>query len=171
MSTQPETLSEVDPAVVREVHRRFVTGVTVVTTMDDDVPRGLAVNAFCSVSLEPPLVMVCVQTTSTTYPALVRADHLGINILAVDQLDAARVFASKANDKFAALDWSPGPHGSPLLQDSAARVEVEIGERLCASTHTVFVGRIVQAEHRDVDPLVYRSGQFLAPFDMTPLSL
>ncbi len=160
---------EVDAAAVREVHRRFVTGVTVVTTMDGDVPRGLAVNAFCSVSLEPPLVMVCVQTTSTTYPALLRADHLGINILAADQSGVAGVFASKAADKFAALDWTSGPYGSPLLEGSAARVEVEIGERLRASTHTVFIGRIVEADHRDVDPLVYRAGQLFSPTDMTPL--
>lgn len=160
----------VDPAAVREVHRRFVTGVTVVTAMDGDVPRGLAVNAFCSVSLDPPVVMVCVQTTSSTYPALVRADHLGINILAADQLAVAGVFASKSTDKFAELEWSPARHGSPLLAGSAASVEVEIGERLRAATHTVFVGRIVQAEHRDADPLIYRSGKFFAPADMTPLS-
>ncbi len=160
---------DADPAVVREVHRRFITGVTVVTTMDGERPRGLAVNAFCSVSLEPPLVLVCVQTTSSTYPALLRSEHLGINILAADQAGVAGVFASKAADKFAELDWTPGPHGSPLLDGSAARVEVEIGERLCARTHTVFLGRIVGAQHRDTDPLVYRAGEFFSPTEMTPL--
>lgn len=169
MSTPAKSVGEVDSEAVREVHRRFVTGVTVVTTMDGEVPRGLAVNAFCSVSLEPPMVMVCVQTTSSTYPALLRAEHLAINILAADQVDVAGVFASKASDKFATLDWTPGKHGSPLLDSSAARVEVEIGERLRASTHTVFVGRIVQAEHRDTDPLVYRAGKFFDPSDMTAL--
>ncbi|MFR9730710.1 flavin reductase family protein [Saccharopolyspora sp. MS10] len=169
MSARPTPATEVDPAVVREVHRRFVTGVTVVTTMDGGTPRGLAVNAFCSVSLEPPLVLVCVQTSSSTYPALLRSEHLGINILAADQVDVAGVFATKAADKFAELSWSPGPHGSPLLDGAAARVEVEIGERLRARTHTVFLGRIVEADHRDVDPLVYRAGQFFSPSDMTAL--
>lgn len=170
MSAKSTSDAAVDAAAVREVHRRFITGVTVVTTMDGDLPRGLAVNAFCSISLEPPLVMVCVQTTSSTYPALLRAEHLGINILAADQTGVAGVFASKAADKFAELDWTPAAHGSPLLDGAAARVEVEIGERLRASTHTAFLGRIVQAEHRDTDPLVYRAGKFFSPDGMTPLT-
>lgn len=160
----------VDPSAVREVHRQFVTGVTVVTTMDGETPRGLAVNAFCSVSLDPPVVLVCVQTTSSTYPALFRAKHLAINILAADQVDVVKVFATKAVDKFASIDWSSGPFGSPFIENAAATVEVAIQERLRASTHTMFVGQVVEAQHRDTDPLVYQAGQFYAPDSLARLT-
>lgn len=163
--------TDTDPATVREVHRRFVTGVTVVTVDDGGSPKGLAVNAFCSISLEPPLVMVCVQQTSSTYPALFRADHLAINILAAEQLDVARVFATKTSDKFTHIDWSSAPHGSPLIESSSAAIEVEIRELLQASTHTVFIGRITDAHYRDSAPLVYRAGEFFDSSQLTPLSL
>lgn len=167
MSTIP---SSVNSETVRDVHRQFVTGVTVVTTLDGDTPRGLAVNAFCSVSLEPPVVLVCVQTTSTSYPALFRSDHLAVNILAADQLPVLRVFAAKGHDKFASVEWTPGVHGSPIIHGCASSIEVEIGERLRASTHTVFIGHVIDARTRATEPLVYRAGEFFAPSGLTAVS-
>ncbi|MEV7085674.1 flavin reductase [Streptomyces sp. NPDC093085] len=159
----------VDAEVVRGVHRKFITGVTVVTTDDDGTPKGLAVNAFSSISLDPPMVLVCVQNSSTTHPALSRASHLGISILAAGQLDVAKVFASKSDDKFAGLDWAPGPHGAPLIGGSCAQLEVEIGERLQAGSHTVFTGRVVCARHDDLAPLVYSGGGFFDISHTAPL--
>src|SRR5262249_9538400 len=120
----------VDPDLVRGVHRKFITGVTVVTADDDGTPRGLAVNAFASISLDPPMVLVCVQRSSATHPALHRATHLGISILAADQLGVAKVFAGKGEDKFERVAWSRGEFGAPLIDGSCARLEVEIGRRL-----------------------------------------
>lgn len=162
-------LARADTDAVREVHRRFVTGVTVVTTMDGTVPRGLAVNAFCSLSLDPPTVLVSVQQSSSTYPSLVSAEHLAINILSAEQLDVAKVFASKRTDKFDAVSWHPGPHGSPLLDGSSASVEIAIEQLLRADTHTVFVGRVVEARHADLAPLIYQAGQFFDSGDLRPL--
>jgi steroid delta-isomerase-like uncharacterized protein len=159
----------VDAELVRGVHRKFITGVTVVTCDDGDRPRGLAVNAFASISLEPPMVLVCVQRSSTTHPALHRATHLGINILAADQLDVARTFASKTDDKFAGHPWTPGGHGAPLLDGCCAQLEVEIGERLEAGSHTVFTGRVVFARHDDLAPLVYSGGGFFDISQTAPL--
>ena len=115
-------------------------------------------NAFSSVSLDPPTVMVAVQRTSSTHDCLYRATHLAINILSADQLDVVGVFATKSDDKFAGLDWEPGPFGSPLIQRSAAQMEVEIRERLQASTHTLFVCRVLHATASDRDPMVYSAG-------------
>jgi flavin reductase (DIM6/NTAB) family NADH-FMN oxidoreductase RutF len=123
-----------DLDLMKQVNRQFVTGVTVVTAMDGDKPRGLAVNAFASITLDPPTVMVAVQRTSSTHDCLFRAAHLAINILSVDQLDVVNRFAVKSDDKFAGLDWEAGPFGSPLIQRSGAQMEVEIRERLKAST-------------------------------------
>lgn len=157
-----------DADVMKEVNRRFITGVTLVTAMDDGVPRGLAVNAFANISLDPPTVMVCVQRTSSTHDCLFRASHLAINIASVDQLDTLGKLSSKAPDKFAGVDWEPGPHGSPLLAGSSARMEVEIRERLQASTHTVFICRVVTADVTDAAPVIYSAGRFFGPDDLTP---
>jgi flavin reductase (DIM6/NTAB) family NADH-FMN oxidoreductase RutF len=159
-----------DLDTMKQVNRQFITGVTVVTTMDDEKPRGLAVNAFSSVSLDPPTVMVAVQRTSSTHDCLFRATHLAINILSTDQLDVVGVFATKADDKFAGLDWEPGPFGSPLLKRSGAQMEVEIRERLQASTHTLFVCRVVHATVSDRHPMVYSAGKFFDGGTLTPLA-
>ncbi len=179
--TTPTTVAEAEEAPVndrpagpdldlmKQVNRQFVTGVTVVTTMDDELPRGLAVNAFSSISLEPPMVMVCVQRTSSTYECLFRASHLAINILSTDQVDVVNRFASKSPDKFADVDWRPGRFGSPMIERSAARMEVEIRERLQASTHTIFIGRVVDATASDLHPMVYSSGRFFDGGALSPL--
>jgi flavin reductase (DIM6/NTAB) family NADH-FMN oxidoreductase RutF len=145
---------------MKRVNRQFVTGVTVVTALDEGTPRGLAVNAFASISLDPPTVMVAVQHSSFTHDCLYRAGHLAINILSTDQLDVLRVFATKSTEKFAHLDWEPGPFNSPLLQHSAAVMEVQILERLRANSHTIFIGRVRHAEVSERPPMVYSAGKF-----------
>ncbi|WP_029112281.1 flavin reductase family protein [Mycobacterium sp. URHB0044] len=158
-----------DLDTMKAVNRQFVSGVTVVTAMDQDTPRGLAVNAFSSVSLAPPTVMVAVQHTSSTHDCLFAATHLAINILSSEQLDVVNRFATKSDDKFAGLDWERGPFGSPLLARSAARMEVEIRERLRASTHTVFLGRVVHADVSERSAMVYSAGKFFDGGALTPL--
>ncbi|OPX11906.1 flavin reductase family protein [Mycobacterium sp. AT1] len=158
-----------DLDVMKQVNRQFVTGVTVVTAMDDGTPRGLAVNAFASISLDPATVMVAVQHTSSTHDCLFRADHLAINILSTDQLDVVKRFAVKSDDKFAGLDWDAGPFDSPLIARSAAVMEVEIRERLRASTHTVFMCRVVHAEVSNRHPMVYSAGKFFDGGTLTDL--
>ncbi|CDO07716.1 flavin reductase family protein [Mycolicibacterium cosmeticum] len=159
-----------DADLMKQVNRRFVTGVTAVTARDGELPRGLAVNAFASISLDPPTVMVAVQHTSSTHECLFRAEHLAINILSTDQLDVVTRFATKSDDKFAGLEWRPGPHGSPLLGRSAAAMEVRILERLQASTHTVFMCRVVHAEVTDLHPMVYSAGKFFDGGNLAALS-
>jgi flavin reductase (DIM6/NTAB) family NADH-FMN oxidoreductase RutF len=163
------THSRPDLDLMKRVNRQFVTGVTVVTAIDGEKPRGLAVNAFASISLDPPTVMVAVQRTSSTHDCLYRAAHLAINILSVDQVDVVSTFAVKSDDKFAGLDWEPGPFGSPLIGRSAAQMEVEIRERLQASTHTVFICRVVHATVDDRHPMVYSAGKFFDGGALTPL--
>jgi flavin reductase (DIM6/NTAB) family NADH-FMN oxidoreductase RutF len=159
-----------DLDTMKQVNRQFISGVTVVTVIDNGMPRGLAVNAFSSVSLDPPTVMVAVQRTSSTHDCLYRAKYLAINILSTDQLDVVGVFATKAEDKFAGLDWEPGPFGSPLIERSGAQMEAEIRERLQASTHTLFVCRVVHATVDDRHPMVYSAGKFFDGGALTPLA-
>lgn len=166
MHTIPEKL---DSDLMKRVNRQFVTGVTVVTVLDGDTPKGLAVNAFSNISLDPAVVMVCVQHTSSTHDCLFRAEHLAINILSTEQLDVVTRFAGKSDDKFKGVDWTSGPFGSPLIARSSARMEVEIRERLRASTHTVFVCRVVHADVTDTAPMVYGAGRFFDGGALPPL--
>ena len=134
---------------------------TVVTTRDEEnAPRGLAVNSYNSVSLDPPLVLVCVQKTSSTYPSLFRSKYMGINIMSRDQRDTLGVFASRDKDKFSQVEWHEGDYGSPMITNSAASIEVEIKERFQALTHTVFIGRVLSAEANESEPLIYKAGKF-----------
>ncbi|WP_258141574.1 flavin reductase [Arthrobacter sp. MYb221] len=151
---------EPDLDAMKAFNRQFVTGVTVVTTQENGKPKGLAVNAYSSISLEPPLVMVCVQKTSSTYPALFASTHLGINILSREQKDTVSTFASKSADKFADIVWHEGPDGSPLIDSSSAMIEAEIRERFQAKTHTIFVCRVRHAEVSNIEPMVYKAGRF-----------
>ncbi|WP_113719830.1 flavin reductase [Arthrobacter dokdonensis] len=160
---------ELDVNMMKAFNRQFITGVTVVTTMDGETPKGLAANSYCSVSIEPPLVLVCVQKSSSTYPALFSSSHLGINILGTEQKETVSVFASKAQDKFAELDWHEGPKGSPLLDGSAASLEAEIQERFQARTHTVFICRVRHAEIADTPPMVYKAGRFYDSAELAEL--
>lgn len=151
----------IDLDLIKGFNRQFITGVTVVTTTDSQgKPRGLAVNSYASVSLEPPLVMVCVQKSASTHSPLFRSSHLGINILSNQQGDTVRTFASKSPDKFADLGWHAGPHGTPLIDGSAASIEAEIKERFQAKTHTVFIAKVTHAELADVAPMIYKAGRF-----------
>lgn len=146
---------------LKEFNRKFVSGVTVVTVKDAaGRPRGLAVSAYMSLSLDPPLVVVCVQKTSSTYPALFEAGHLGINILSHAQRGVVDRFASKAEDKFAGIDWHAAPAGSPLIQGASASAEAEIKERFRAKTHVVIIARVSHLQISDVDPMVYKAGKF-----------
>ncbi len=89
--------------------------------------------------------------------------------MSTDQLDVVGTFATKSDDKFAGLDWEPGPFGSPLIDRSCARMEVEIRERLQASTHTIFICRVMHAEAEDSSPMVYSAGGFFDGGALTSL--
>ncbi|WP_293780351.1 flavin reductase [uncultured Aeromicrobium sp.] len=146
---------------LKEFNRKFVTGVTVVTTRDSlGQPRGLAVSAYMPISLEPPLVAVCVQKSSSTYASLFESEYLGINIVANTQRAVIDRFASKSSDKFSGLAWHPGPKGSPLLRGSAASIEAQIKERFRAKTHALIVAQVSYLEISEAAPMVYKAAKF-----------
>src|SRR5699024_9321819 len=145
---------------LKDFKNQFVTGGTVITAHEnEEKPRGLAANAYCSVALQRPRILACVEKTSSTYPSSFRPDVIGINILSTEQRETLSVFASKAQDKFANVDWHKGPNGTPLLDGSSAAIEVEIKERFQALTHTIFIGRVRHAEAVDNHPILYKAGE------------
>jgi len=160
--------SSPDLDTIRAFHRKFVTGVTIVTTMDGDHPRGLAVNAFSSISLSPALILVCVAKTSSTHEPLFRADSFAVNLLAHNQVDLAQHFATKSADKFSQIDWQAGAHGCPILAGACASLEAEVRERVQSSTHTIFIGRVLRASSEETLPLVYMASGFYDGGSMNP---
>ncbi|MFT3865152.1 MAG: flavin reductase family protein [Solirubrobacterales bacterium] len=145
---------------LKQVHRHYPTGVTIVTTHNHGRPYGLAVNAFSSLSLEPPLVLVCVASSSSTYPRLFDGEVIGINILAHDQVEVAANFARSGGDKFVDLGWSQGENGAPLLDGVCAWLELRIRTRVPAGTHTIFIGDVLAAQAYGSPPLLYLGGGF-----------
>lgn len=145
---------------VRDAHRAFPTGVTIVTTQVDGSPVGLAVNAFSSVSMDPPLVQVCVNSSSQSHSFLRDSRHLGISILGHDQAAVAMTFAKSGGDKFSRVAWHVGSRGVPMIDGVAAGFEVEIYQQVLAGTHTIFICRVLAVETSSIPPLVYSAGGF-----------
>lgn len=151
-----------DPRTLRDAMGCFATGVTIVTALDAaGVPVGLTANSFTSVSLDPPLLLVCIANTAGTAVVLRAAGHFGVNVLQIGQQPASNRFASKGEDRFANLPWAPGQTGVPLLGSSLVSFECQRESVHEAGDHFILVGRVVRAQfepHRD--PLLYFRGKY-----------
>ena len=145
----------------------FPTGVAVVTTLDaDGQPRGLTTNALCSVSAEPPLLLVSVDKESRTLPALLHSRRFVVNFLAERRDELARLFASKTDDKFGSVAWVPGLGGMPCLrEDSLAYAECETEQELEAGDHLVITGLVVGGMAPDPEsvPILYFRREYSSP--------
>ena len=137
----------------------FPSGVVIVTAFDGaGAPRGLTVNAFCAVSLEPPLTLACIEKVSNTLPAILHTRGFTANILAAGREPLARVMAAKSEHKFDGLQWRrPDTGGGPILErDVAAYAVCETRQTIEAGDHWIVLGNVVAGEHfAGVAPLVY----------------
>jgi len=140
---------------------RFATGVCVATVLDPEgIPHGLTVSSFTSVSLDPPLVLICLGHAVTMIEAFRAASHFGINILSAEQRELSNRFARKGCDRFDALPWDRGATGVPLLPGVLAQIECATNQRITSGDHDIFVGRMVRAMVIDGDPLLYYAGAY-----------
>jgi flavin reductase (DIM6/NTAB) family NADH-FMN oxidoreductase RutF len=150
-----------DPAEFRRVLGHFATGVTVVTSRDEAGPVGLAVNSFTSVSLDPPLVAICVNRASTTWPRIRATGRFTVNVLAADQEGVSRRFASTGGERFEGIGWRPSPAGSPLLEGSLAWIDATVEAEHDAGDHILVVGRVAALDVvREGAPLVFYRGGY-----------
>jgi flavin reductase (DIM6/NTAB) family NADH-FMN oxidoreductase RutF len=149
----------IDPQRFREVMSSFPSGVVIVTAFGHDgEPRGLTVNAFCAVSLEPPLALACIDKLSNTLPAVRHTGGFTANILAAGRESLARLMATKAAEKFKTLEWGRSDAGGgPILEhDIAAYAVCTLKETIDAGDHWILIGSVVDgARMPDVQPLVY----------------
>lgn len=162
MNADRSAVPAVDEAHYRQVLGHFPTGVTVITAATPDGPVGLAVGSFFSVSLDPPLVAFCAGKTSNSYPRIQTTGHFTVNVLAEDQEDVCRVFASKAPDKFAGIGYRPAPAtGAPIITDVLAWIECEIDAVHEAGDHWIVVGRVLDlGVVHEGGPLVFFRGGY-----------
>ena len=152
-----------DPKALRNAFGAFATGVTVVTTRQPDgTPRGFTANSFTSVSLDPPLLLVCLAKTAHSADTFANAPHFAVNILAEDQKAVSGLFASRAPDKFAQCAWTPGPADMPLIEGSLAQFTCANHQLVDAGDHLVLIGRVDHFATAEGQPLGYFRGNYFS---------
>lgn len=154
---EPRSLT---PEEFREVISHFASGVTVVTALHDGRAFGTTASAVTSLSLEPPMLLICMNKQSETGRAVAAAGHFAVNILGADQMELAERFARKGGDKFAGVPVSAGKWGEPIFDEALATLECRVAEQTAVATHYVFMAEVLSGAARAGTPLAYFRGQF-----------
>lgn len=160
MTLMQSAATTVGKQVFRDVVGRFASGVTVITTSAGGHQFGTTASAMSSLSLDPPMLLICLNRTSSTQAAVLESGTFAVNILSDGQEALAGQFARKGDDKFAGVSVRHGDTGAPLLDGSLATLECRTVETVTGGTHTVFLAEVLTAEARDLDPLTYFRGRF-----------
>jgi flavin reductase (DIM6/NTAB) family NADH-FMN oxidoreductase RutF len=151
----------IDSATFRSVLGRFVSGVTIVTARDaGGVDHGMTASAFCSVSLDPPLVLVSIAHDATLHPVLLEQNELAVSILTASQEAIARRFAEKLDNRFEGVGFTRGVSGAPLIDGALATLEGRVVHRYSGGDHTIFVAEVLAASATTDEPLLYYRGGY-----------
>jgi len=154
-----------DGKALRRAFGTYATGVTVVT-VGGDTPHGMTANSFTTVSLDPPLILICVLRDAVMHSVLTANNRFAVSVLASDQEAVARYFADRnrpeGKEQFDAVDWVPGRFtGAPLIEGSLAHFECEVRARYDGGDHTIFLSELLSIERaEDVDALLFLHGRF-----------
>jgi flavin reductase (DIM6/NTAB) family NADH-FMN oxidoreductase RutF len=150
-----------DPATFRAVLGRLASGVSVVTTRSPEgKDHGMTVTALSSLSLEPPLILVCVDRAATMYDALREAPHFAVSMLTSEQEIISRRFAETSDTKFEGVGFSRDATGCALIDDALAHLECSMWAQYEGGDHTIFVGQVVRAKTGEAKPLLYYRGGY-----------
>ena len=150
-----------DSATFRRLMSRFASGIAIITARDGERDLGMTVNAFCSVSLSPPLVLVCVDHEATMHELLLRHPKLGISIMASEHESYCRRFADKSETRrFDGVACRRGESSVMLLEDAMAHLECQLVQHCEAGDHTIFIAQVERGSMREGRPLVFFGGQF-----------
>ena len=158
----PRMHEPADAEALRRALGAFATGVTIVTARDPQSaePVGFTANSFTSVSLDPPLLLVCLAHTAASYATFRAADTFAVNVLSADQEETARLFATRGADKFGPTAWSEGRHGAPLIDGSLAIFDCDMHERVAVGDHDVLFGRVIGFCRQEGLALVFHGGTY-----------
>ncbi|WP_163755814.1 3-hydroxy-9,10-secoandrosta-1,3,5(10)-triene-9,17-dione monooxygenase reductase subunit [Mycobacterium botniense] len=164
---------QIDPRTYRRVLGQFCTGITVITTMYDGAPVGFACQSFAALSLEPPLVLFCPTKVSRSWKAIQATGRFCVNVLSEAQKDISARFGSKEADKFADIDWSSSPLGSPMIDGSLAHIDCTVAAVHEAGDHYLVVGAVqslTEVPRVKPRPLLFYRGDYtgIEPEKTTP---
>lgn len=155
-------MASFDQQELRKVLGSFVTGVTVVTTLDGDgQPQGVTANSFSSVSLDPPLVLWSQALSARSFGAFRNSERFVINILAADQTAISRRFAQSGGDKFADVAWRPGLSGMPVIEGCIACLECRKVAAHPGGDHLIYIGEVEHVERAERKPLAFAGGAYM----------
>ena len=154
-------MTDIDSGEFRNVLGHFPTGVTAVTAVNNGKPIGMAIGSFTSVSLEPPLVAFLPGKESGSWKEIREAGSFCVNVMGQDQMEVCGVMASRAEDKFADVEWSPAGAGSPIISGSIAYIDCDIEMIHDGGDHDIVIGRVLKLEVMDSkSPLVFFKGNY-----------
>lgn len=153
-----------DPALdLRQTLGCFPTGVTIVTCLNrHNDPIGLTVSSFNSVSMDPPLILWSLQSSSMHLDDFCAASHFAVNVLAADQADLCQRFSRDVEDRFAAIDWTLSAHKLPIIANVAATLECRTEARYPGGDHEIFIGHVLSHNHSDRTPMLFGKGRIAA---------
>jgi len=159
LSVRPRPVSKTE---FKRACGRFATGVTIASVRDaQSTPHGLTVNSLTSVSLAPPLILICIGHEASLIEHFRASSHFGISLLAEDQQALSERFARKGHDRFDGVRWHAGETGVPLVSDVLATMECAMYQRFTSGDHDIFVGEVLHAHVReDARPLIYFGSKY-----------
>jgi len=160
MAGQQVDEQPLDAGVFRQVIGRFMSGVVVITAIHEGERRGMTVSAVASLSLDPPMIVTCLNAASSTQDVIRRAGAFAVNILADDQEHLAGLFARPGTDPFLDLPCEPGITGAPILAGALAVLECQIAQEVRGGSHRVLLANVVRASAGEGTPLAYFRGRF-----------
>ncbi len=157
-------MTSFDQRQLRNALGTFATGVAVITTTyNNSDPVGITVNSFTSVSLDPPLVLWCLDNDADSYDIFVNCSNFAVHVLHQDQEQISQIFSTKNSSKFASLDWETGEFGSPILKDCASCFQCETETTYAGGDHIILLGRVkALVTHENKLPLIYHGGNYNA---------
>ncbi|MCR6502842.1 flavin reductase [Shinella sp. CPCC 101442] len=159
----------IDPVALRRAFGTFVTGVTILTTCEaDGTPRGMTANSFTSVSLDPPLLLVCVAKSASSYATFTAANCFAVNILHEGQVDVSAIFASKSPDKFKSVNHDRVHTGAPVLTDSLTWFDCSLTSSVDAGDHAILIGQVRAFGTSPTAPLGFCRGRYASVKDPLP---
>ena len=154
-------MSKIEKQQFRRICGKFASGITIATVLDSGgSPHGMTANSFTSVSMTPPLVLVCVDHRTRILEHFRIGDHFGINILSASQKQLSDKFAGSGYDRFEGVTWHPGQTGVPLLPEVLATIECSRVNVVTAGDHDIVIGEVLHANCEDGDPLVFYCSQY-----------
>jgi flavin-dependent trigonelline monooxygenase, reductase component len=158
------TTASFDPRALRDAFGSFLTGVTVITANDaSGRPIGFTANSFASVSIDPPLLLVCIAKTSRNFATVTSAKGFAVNVLSDKQMTVSNTFAKPVEDRFATVEWKHGPHGSPILASVSAWFDCSMEKIVDAGDHAILIGHVEAFENGAMAGLGFARGGYITP--------